>query len=88
VKSKTVNEQIRQVLMESWDPIGVAHEVDAQDEYDYYILPLHFFLIRGADAEEIVTYLWRIETQEVGLGRLGRTRLYEVARRLLSLNMS
>jgi hypothetical protein len=28
---------LRRVLMDEWDPIGVAHSVEAQDEYDTYL---------------------------------------------------
>jgi hypothetical protein len=35
--SREVRRNIRRVLMERWDPIGVNGIPEAQDEYDSYI---------------------------------------------------
>jgi hypothetical protein len=37
---------IRAVLMQEWDPIGVADTPEAADEYDVYISKVHGLLIR------------------------------------------
>lgn len=33
------HQAIREALMKEWDPIGVAHIPEAQDEYDGYVAP-------------------------------------------------
>ena len=40
-RAKTDHEAIHQILLHEWDPIGVAHEPAAHDEYDSYIHEIH-----------------------------------------------
>ncbi len=54
--------QIRQVLLEEWDPIGIADEPLAQDEYDGYLGGIYDLLELGKAEAEIVTRLHFIET--------------------------
>ena len=50
-------EGLRRVLMESWDPIGIADQPAAADEYDSYVLALGARLRAGATLDEIASYL-------------------------------
>jgi hypothetical protein len=60
-----VEESVRRVL-NRWDPIGVADDVD--DEYDRYI-PRFLALLRvGADEATIAKQLFTIEKDWMGLG--------------------
>jgi hypothetical protein len=61
---------IHAVLIKEWDPIGVADEPMAQDEYDSYIPVVLRLLREGADDAEIAAHLAKIETQEMGLDPL------------------
>lgn len=54
------------VLLNEWDPIGVADMV--QDEYDCMIGPLLNRLHRGAGRAEISEFLWHEVTEHFGLG--------------------
>ncbi len=36
-RAREIQDSIRQVLLHDWDPIGVADEPAAQDEYDAYV---------------------------------------------------
>jgi hypothetical protein len=58
---------LRRVLMESWDPIGIADQPAAADEYDSYVLALGGKLRAGATLEEIANYLSRIRGEQMGL---------------------
>ena len=53
--------------MSKWDPIGVHDEPMAADEYDGYIGDVCAFLDRNATEEEIVDYLFTVETDRMGL---------------------
>jgi hypothetical protein len=35
--AQRINEEIRQILVKEWDPIGIKDEPRAQDEYDNYV---------------------------------------------------
>jgi len=44
-ESRAIRRQIRRVLMEAWDPIGVSDIPEAADEYDSYIRDFYEVLL-------------------------------------------
>jgi len=61
-------QELRELLMAEWDPIGVADAPEAYDEYDFYLEPVLGLLRGGADAAEIAEYLDRVEIEQMELG--------------------
>jgi hypothetical protein len=59
---------IRRLLMEEWDPIGVADVPEAADEYDAYLGAIGERLRRGANADEIARFLTDVREDRMGLG--------------------
>ena len=59
-KSERIYEEIREILLNSWDPIGIKNEPQARDEYDSYIGGVYKLLKKGSSDEEIASYLWRV----------------------------
>jgi hypothetical protein len=57
-ESRSIRVQIRHVLLEVWDPIGVKDEPNAQDEYDGYIGGLYELLVGQAADSELAKYLY------------------------------
>ena len=53
--------ELRTLLMDRWDPIGVRDEPLAASEYDSYLGPLASKLRAGADAQAVATYLAAVE---------------------------
>jgi len=45
-RAQRYHEAIRAVLLCDWDPIGVSHVAEAQDEYDGYVGEIYTMLIR------------------------------------------
>ena len=66
-RARQIQAEIREVLLKQWDPIGVADEPNAQDEYDSYVGFVYLLLRRGATSEEIATHLARVQELEIGL---------------------
>jgi hypothetical protein len=66
-ESRRIRVEIRHVLMDVWDPIGVKDEPNAQDEYDAYLGGVYDLLVSGASDENIQAHLWRIVTERMGL---------------------
>jgi hypothetical protein len=66
-ESRRIRVQIRRVLLEVWDPIGVKNAPNAQDEYDGYLGGIYELLVRGAPDETIEDHLWRIVAGNMGL---------------------
>lgn len=65
-ESRRIRVQIRHVLLDVWDPIGIKDEPDAQDEYDGYIGHLYELLVANATDTELSNYLHRIAHDRMG----------------------
>lgn len=89
-KGFQIQQSIRRVLMDHWDPIGVKGMPGAEDEYDSYIGPIYRMLTSGASTEDLVERLFHIEVFTIGLTTKPNRReeLREVAGKLLELNIS
>ena len=88
-RAKAIQESIRQVLLNEWDPIGINDIPEAQDEYDGYVGGVYRLLASGA-SKEIVQHLFRIEVETMGLGPVRPNSHYSrnVAQTLLRLNVA
>jgi hypothetical protein len=65
---------LRRILMDEWDPIGVRGVPEAADEYDTYVGQIGRRLREGAPAEEIAAYLTWVEEEWMGVGRSAAAR--------------
>ena len=81
-KSRRIRVAIRHVLMEKWDPIGVADEPMAWDEYDRYIGGVFELLQENGSREAIEIYLRNIEVQRMGLVDGSGEPLMPIAKRV------
>ena len=67
-QSRENRARVRAILMGDWDPIGVAGEPEAADEYDTYAAKVYVMLMNErANAEAISAYLFEIATKHMGL---------------------
>ena len=66
-ESRRIRVDIRRVLLEVWDPVGIKTEPNAQDEYDCCLGDLYHLLTGGVSDEQITEYLWRRATDHMGL---------------------
>ena len=64
---REIHHEIRKILMQNWDPIGVSDVPMAADEYDMYIGGICGLLDRNAGMAEIVAHLQKIEVERMGL---------------------
>jgi hypothetical protein len=80
--------RVREILLQSWDPIGIAGVVAARDEYDQYVKPIAAMVIAGTAVGELSGYLVEIETSRMGLkgdhrrAHSAAAKLREIARTL------
>ena len=59
-EARRISDEIRQILVKVWDPIGIKDEPRAQDEYDSYVGGLFHLLVNHGSEKEIEDYLWKI----------------------------
>ena len=73
---------VDEILHYVWDPIGVAGEARARDEYYGYVPPTFKLVQEGAAAEAIAAYLEGIAVEGMGLSSSPQHAL-KVARLLI-----
>jgi hypothetical protein len=86
-RAEEIQNRIREVLLNEWDPIGVRGEPGAQDEYDSYVGGIYRLLVSGASESQIIERLYDIEAVSMGLPG-DREYLKGVAEKLLKLDVS
>jgi hypothetical protein len=66
-ESRRIRSEIRSVLLQEWDPIGIKDEPKAQDEYDGYVGHVYQLLTEHKSDEVIAGYLLQVVTERMGL---------------------
>lgn len=56
--SRSIRAQIRHILLEVWDPIGIKDKPNAQDEYDSYVGRLYELFVNGAPDSDLIEHLY------------------------------
>ena len=70
-QSRENRTRVREVLMQEWDPIGVAGVPEAADEYDAYGAKAYVMLMdEQASEQAIAAYLFEIATKHMGLNNV------------------
>ena len=65
--SRRIRIQIRRVLLDVWDPIGIKDEPNAQDEYDSYIGAVCELLTGDSPDRKLAEYLFTVVHDHMGL---------------------
>jgi len=85
-KATAIQESIRQILFNDWDPIGI-NDSAPDDEYDSYIAGVYRLLVSGASGSEISEHLRQIEITQIEVATNPDHRKM-VADKLKSLDVS
>jgi len=83
--SRRIRVEIRHVLLNVWDPIGVKDEPNAQDEYDGYIGRVYELLVSKAPQSELVDYLYWAAHDHMGLDAARRSDMTGTAEALAAI---
>ena len=59
--------EVRRILLEEWDPIGIVALSGPPDEYFSYADAITANLVMGADASQIAEYLEYVVVKNMGL---------------------
>ena len=66
-ESRRIRVEIRRVLLDVWDPIGIKDEPNAQDEYDSYVGRIYELLIGHSPDRKLSEYLFSVVHDHMGL---------------------
>lgn len=86
-ESRRIRVEIRHVLLEVWDPIGVKNAPNAQDEYDGYVVRLYELLVSGAPDSDLVDYLYQAVHDRMGLGGASKRDMETTAHALRKIQL-
>jgi hypothetical protein len=86
-ESRRIRLEIRHVLMDVWDPIGVKDEANAQDEYDAYIGRLFELLTTGGSDADLVEHLYWAAHGQMGFEAAQRSDMLSTVRALREINL-
>lgn len=87
ITSRLFRAQIRKVLLNVWDPIGVQNEPNAQDEYDGYIGEIYGLLVKKATDQEITDRLLYIVRERMGLDAANAEDMQPTVRALRGIRL-
>lgn len=83
---REIEDSIRQVLVQDWDPIGVGDR--SPDEYDGYIQPIYWMLMKSRSEDEIAKFLRKTKTKDMGMfDWFGGSHHRKIAQKLLGLDV-
>jgi hypothetical protein len=85
--ARRIQDDIRQVLLNDWDPVGSSGCDLCADEYDAYVGGVYSLLANRASVMEIAVHLARLEVDAMGLPSLDPARLLPVAEKLTRLDV-
>lgn len=83
-RARTLQQKIRAILLEEWDPIGVIEIPDARDEYDGYVPDIYAILISQKPINDVFDYLLWAEAEHMGL-TVNRQRTQRISEQLFAL---
>ncbi len=88
LRAQRIEESIRRVLVEDWDPMGVRADRRRRREYDRHIPGIYALLVSGAPVEAVAQRLAQIEQDDMGLTAAGEPRTRAAAEKLCTLDLS
>jgi hypothetical protein len=86
-ESRRIRREIRGVLLNVWDPIGVRHAISAQDEYDLYLGDIFELLTQGKSDDNIAEYLYWVVNDRMGLSSAKRDDMMPTVRALRCISL-
>jgi hypothetical protein len=86
-RAREIMQAVAAVLLQDWDPLGVNHVREAQDEYDGYVGAVYRLIASGATTVQIAEHLRKIEFENMGLWRATVADLLPVAEKLLTVDI-
>ena len=86
-RAREIQDSIRRVLLDSWDPLQISGEPPARDEYDSFIGGVYRLLASGAPPERVAQHLREIADEWLGPGVGASDADLRVACELCSLDV-
>ena len=87
-RAAQIQNEIRQVLFQDWDPICVGDNPKLNDEYDSYIGSVYRILASSRSADELINYLFKTENETIGVTTENSEHLIPIVQKLLRIDVN
>lgn len=87
-RATEIQNEIREVLFQGWDPIGLSDNPKLNDEYDSYIGSVYRILASSRSAEKLIDYLFEAENETIGMMTENSEHLIPIAQKLLRIDVN
>jgi hypothetical protein len=87
-QSRSIREKVREVLLNSWDPIGINDEPNARNEYDNYIGSIYDLLVNKAPDAALIDYLYWAAHENMGLDAASKEDMLDTVSALRKIDIS
>jgi hypothetical protein len=84
---KRITNEIRNVLINNWDPVNIKEDGNRGNEYDSYIGGIYDLLMEHAPAKKISTHLSSVEKIYLGFEASPKS-LLDVAEELMKIDVT
>ncbi|AHI05239.1 hypothetical protein BDW_03655 [Bdellovibrio bacteriovorus W] len=78
--------EVKKILLNDWDPIGIKNNPNAKAEYDQYALRIVGMLYSGTTRTELAKYLDSVVTDDFGLSA-NKSLSHTVSEKLMAVNL-
>lgn len=82
MESKEMITDVRSVLINDWDPLGIGNNSNLKDEYDGYVGAIIQILLQKSSIESLFLFLKKVENEDMGIQNSNIKSLYDVATKL------
>jgi hypothetical protein len=79
--------EIRRVLLDVWDPIGIRDEPNAHDEYDSYVGKLFDLMTSNAPDSELTEHLYWAAHDQMGFDAARRSDMLSTVEALRKIEL-
>lgn len=86
-RAAEIQDSIRRILFQHWDPIGVNDNPGLRDEYDSLIAPVYRIVTGSRSEQELMELLFRDEIDAAGFPHTSPEQVRPIARMLLELDV-
>jgi hypothetical protein len=85
-QSEPIQAQVRNIVVHTWDPLGLQNDETSHSKYDSYVTRITELVLMGIKQPEMEQRLFRMETIDMGINTGDQARRKDASRMLADLS--
>ncbi|WP_213993554.1 hypothetical protein [Sodalis sp. dw_96] len=86
-KNENFSQQVKTILLNDWDPIGIKDLPEANDEYDDYVFTVCEMISEGKHESDFYDFLFWVESERICL-HVNTEHIKSIAEKLERLTLA